>query len=185
MPMPKGDGMKSIMKSKARAEAGRRSKINGKAAEILVEDACAIYEAKQVALIEKNPEPVHILKAIGDQGGLYIARFEKKAKPDFEGVLNTGQSIIFDVKSTEQDRIRASALSKWQSAYLDRYYSMGALSYILVCIQFKDYYMVPWEIWRQMNVLYGHLHMTRADLEPYRVATTGGYIHFLDRIIGE
>lgn len=185
MPMPKGDGMKSIVKSEARVEAGRRNKISGKAAEILVEDACAIYEAKHVALIEKNPEPMHILAPLGNQGGKYIARFEKKAKPDFEGVLKTGQSIIFDVKSTEQDRIRASVLSEWQAAYLDRYLSMGAASYVLVCIQFKDYFMVPWEVWRQMKALYGHLHMTRDDLEPYRVATTGGYIHFLDHIIGE
>ena len=176
--------MKLKTKSVARVEAGRRNKVNGKAAEILVGDACAVYEAEQVAMIEKNPEPVHILKAIGDQGGLYIARFEKKAKPDFEGVLHTGQSIIFDVKCTEKDRIKASALSEDQAAYLERYHNMRALSFILVCLQFKDYYMVPWLNWKNMKGQYGHMYMSRRELEPYRVTTTGGYIHFLEHIIG-
>ena len=119
------------------------------------------------------------------QGGLFIARFDKKSKPDFEGVLNNGQAIIFDVKSTEQDKIRASALSKSQATYLERYHSMGAVSFILVCLQFKDFYMVPWETWKDMKVLCGHLHMTRNELEPYRVSTANGYIHFLEHIAEE
>ena len=171
-------------KSAARVEAGRRNKINGKTAEILVKDACAIYEAKQLALIEKNPEPVHILKAMGDQGGLYIARFEKKAKPDFEGVLNTGQAIIFDLKSTVQDRIKASALSENQAAYLERYHTMGAASFVLVCMQFEDFYMIPWSDWKNMKALCGHMYMSRSELERYRVSTADHYIHFLEHIIG-
>lgn len=95
--------MKQKTKSKARVEAGYRNKTNGKAVEILIENACRIYEKRKMAMIEKNPESMRVLKAIGDQGGLYISRFDKKSKPDFEGVLSGGQAIIFDVKSTEQD----------------------------------------------------------------------------------
>lgn len=124
--------MEQKTKSIARVEAGYRNKINGRAVEILVEEACIIYEKQKAAMIEKNPESMRVLKAVGNQGGLYIARFDKKSKPDFEGVLNNGQAIIFDVKSTEQDKIKASALSEGQAAYLKRYHSMGAVSFILV-----------------------------------------------------
>lgn len=177
--------MEQKTKSIARVEAGYRNKINGRAVEILVEEACIIYEKQKLAMIEKNPESMRVLKAVGNQGGLYIARFDKKSKPDFEGVLNNGQAIIFDVKSTEQDKIKASALSEGQAAYLKRYHSMGAVSFILVCLQFKDFYMVPWETWKDMKVLYGHLHMTRNELEPYCVSTANGYIHFLEHIAEE
>ena len=177
--LPEREKMEQKTKSIARVEAGYRNKVNGKAVEILVENACTIYERRQIAMIEKNPESMCVLKPIGAQGGLYIARFDKKSKPDFSGVLNNGQAIIFDVK------IRASALSNGQATYLERYHSMGAVSFILVCLQFKDFYMVPWETWKGMKVLYGHLHMTRNELEPYRVSTANGYIHFLEHITEE
>lgn len=183
--LPERENMEQKTKSIARVKAGYRNKINGRAVEILVEEACIIYEKQKMAMIEKNPESMRVLKAVKNQGGLYIARFDKKSKPDFEGVLNNGQAIIFDVKSTEQDKIKASALSEGQAAYLKRYHSMGAVSFILVCLQFKNFYMVPWEIWNDMQALYGHLHMTQNELEPYRVSTANGYIHFLEHIAEE
>ena len=185
LPERKIMNIKQKTKNIARVEAGYRNKINGRAVEILVEEACIIYEKQKVAMIEKNPESLRVLKTVGNQGGLYIARFDKKSKPDFEGVLYNGQAIIFDVKSTEQDKIRASALSEGQATYLERYHSMGAVSFILVCLQFKDFYMVPWETWKDMKILYGHLHMTRNELEPYHVSTANGYIHFLEHIAEE
>lgn len=177
--------MKQRVKNPVRTEAGFRNKTNGRAVEILIENACMIYEKQQVAMIEQNPEFMRVLKPIGDQGGLYIARFDRKSKPDFEGVLNGGQAIIFDVKSTEKDKIRASVLSENQSAYLEHYHTMGAVSFVLVCLQFKDFYVVPWETWKGMKRLYGHLHMTRDELETYRVSTANGYIHFLEHIVEE
>lgn len=177
--------MKQKTKSKARVEAGYRNKTNGKAVEILIENACRIYEKRKMAMIEKNPESMRVLKAIGDQGGLYISRFDKKSKPDFEGVLSGGQAIIFDVKSTEQDKIKNSVLRESQAAYLERYHIMGAVSFVLVCLQFMDFYVVPWETWKNMRTLYGHLHMTRDELETYRVSIANGYVHFLEHIVEE
>lgn len=45
--------MEQKIKSIARVEAGYRNKVNGKAVEILVENACTIYERRQIAMIEK------------------------------------------------------------------------------------------------------------------------------------
>ena len=88
------------------------------------------------------------------------------------------------MKSTEQDRIKASVLSKGQAAYLDQYAKMGAVSAVLVCLQTEDFFMVPWSVWKNMKSGFGHLHMTREELAPYRV-NNDTYVHFLEKIIEE
>lgn len=168
--------------SVARVEAGRRNIRNGKIVEERVKVACEVYKEKGVACIDKNSEPVQIVKSLEKQGGFYLARFVHKAKPDFEGVLCGGRAILFDVKSTEQEQIKASALSKVQAQYLEQYDKMGAISAVLVCLQPEDFFMVPWKVWKEMKMAFGHLHMTREELEPYRV-DGNGYIHFLEKIV--
>ena len=66
--LPERENMEQKTKSIARVEAGYRNKVNGKAMEILVENACTIYERRQIAMIEKNPESMCALKPIGAQG---------------------------------------------------------------------------------------------------------------------
>lgn len=168
--------------SVARVEAGRRNIRNGKIVEERVKVACEVYKEKGVACIDKNSEPVQIVKSLEKQGGFYLARFAQKAKPDFEGVLRGGRAILFDVKSTEQEQIKASALSKGQAQYLEQYDKMGAVSAVLVCLQIKDFYMVPWGVWKDMKNLFGHVHMTREELAPYRV-NNDTYVQFLEKII--
>lgn len=170
-------------KNPARVEAGHRNIQNGKTAEILVKAACDVYRKNGIAFIEKNAEPVQVLGPVKSQGGIYFMRFAYKAKPDYEGVLAGGRGILFDVKSTVQEVIKASTLTKGQAAYLEQYDKMGAVSAILVCMKFKDYYMVPWSIWKKMKELYGHMHMNKEELEPYRVLADP-YIHFLEHLGG-
>lgn len=171
-------------KSVARVEAGRRNIKNGKNIEEHVKMACEVYKKENIAWIDKNSEPMQIVKALEQQGGFYLARFAQKAKPDFEGVLRGGRAILFDVKSTEEDQIKASVLSKGQAQYLEQYHKMGAVSAVLVCLQPADFFMVPWNVWKNMKIGFGHLHMTREELVPYRV-NNDTYVHFLEKIIEE
>ena len=49
--LPEREIMEQKTKNMARVEAGYRNKVNGKAVEILVENACTIYERRQIAMI--------------------------------------------------------------------------------------------------------------------------------------
>ena len=169
-----------MKKNPRRVAAGYRNKVNGKAAEILVAQACLVYKKNNVALIEKNPDSLQVIDVFDPKKSLFIARFTRKSKPDFEGVLSDGQAVLFDVKATESDRIRSSSLSDNQSENLRQYHKMGALCFILVCIRYETFYSVPWTVWNNMKEIYGHLHMTHNELQQYRVSTDDGYVHFLD-----
>lgn len=143
--------------------------------------SCKKYMELGMAVIEKNHEPVQVLGPANCQGGIYLMRFSQKAKPDFEGVLRGGRAILFDAKFTAQDRVKSSVVTTGQADYLDAYADMGAVTAVLVCMRFTDYYMVPWCDWKHMKELFGHLYMDSSDLETYRV-TVDQYIHFLDGI---
>lgn len=180
-------GIKEAYKSLARVEAGHRNVLNGKAVEEIVKSSCARYREHGIAFITKNSEPVQNLGPVGAQGGVYLMRYAQKAKPDFEGVLKGGRAILFDVKSTTQASIRASVVTKGQADCLDQYEKLGAISAVLVCINFTDFYFVPWDIWKNMKLLFGHKHMTEEDLALYKVPydEKSKKIWFLNSILGE
>lgn len=42
--------------------------------------------------------------------------------------------------------------------------------------------LVPWGVWRDMRKLYGHKHMNKAELEPFRVQYIAGVLKLLEGI---
>ena len=95
-----------------------------------VKSICKIYEMNGLAVIEKTPEPMKVLKYI--DGGRFEAVFEKSAQPDFKGTVKGGRTVVFDAKFTEGDRIRYQSLSNHQRETLKKYSEIGAMSFILV-----------------------------------------------------
>ncbi len=169
-------------KNLARVEAGRRNHMNGTTVEKIVKESCEIYKKAGIAFIEKNPEPVQNLGPVKQQGGYYLMRYAEKAKPDFEGVLKGGRAILFDVKSTTQPVIKSAVVTERQALCLRQYEKLGAISAVLVCMNLETFYMVPWRVWESMKTLYGHMHMTKEELEPYHVIYEDmkQFIHFLN-----
>ena len=79
---------------------------------------CDHYKKKGLAIVEKTPEPFSVKKKMTN--GAFIGQFHKskKAQPDFQGTLAGGRSIIFEAKTTQEDRIKQSVVSTAQSDYL-------------------------------------------------------------------
>lgn len=146
---------------------GKKSRENGKTFEGMIDRACEFYRLTGVAAIKKTPEPMRVIKNIGK--GQFICCFGGKAEPDYKGVLANGRAIIFDAKHSEDDRIQYSWLSEQQLDDLDTYQKMGAVAFVLVSLRFKDFYAVPFAVWRNMQQLFGHKHIKQSELEPYRV----------------
>ena len=49
-------------------------------------------------------------------------------------------------------------------------------------IGLQDFYRIPWEVWRDMEKIYGHKHIKQTELEPFRVAYMAGVIKVLDGV---
>lgn len=149
--------------------------------ELLIEGACRYYASIGRAYIVKEPEPFRVIKKDRINHTAKI-NFIKKAQPDFHGTLAGGQSIVFEAKYTDTARIKQSVISDEQAKSLDIQLKLGASAFVCVGIQDKAY-MVPWKVFRDMKVNFGHKYATQDDLFMYRVINNG-VIKFLDFING-
>ena len=113
----------------------------------------------------------------------FIAVFEKKAQPDFKGTLNGGRTIAFEAKHTEAGRIDQKQVSDEQCRRLCSFQARGALCFVLVSFSFESFCMVPWDVWRDMESIYGRKYLKRSEAEIIgRVNFDGSRIHFLDHV---
>ena len=104
-------------------------------------------------------------------GGRFVAHYAKKAQPDFQGNLQGGRSVCFEAKHTETNE---------QAAVLDVKEALGALCFVLVSFGFREFYRVPWAVWRDMRAHFGHKYMTPEEGAAYRLPVTMGLLLFLD-----
>lgn len=150
---------------------GKQAKADGAIFEEILSSACNYYQEKDIAFIEKTPEPFHILKR---EKGYVLGYYEKKGQPDFKGTLCDGTAIIFEAKYTNNNRINYQRLTDVQKESLELYEKYHAQVFVMVCIGFINYYRVPWNIWKSMKEKYGRLYMTQEELEEYRVPVQKG-----------
>jgi recombination protein U len=159
---------------------GKRNRAAGQQFEQLIDVACEYYSMTGQAEIEKTPEPMRVIQALDRTKGIYKAVFEKKAQPDYTGVKYNGRAVMFDAKSTDTDRIKQDAVSDRQWEKLDKMERMGATCFILVQLNTKGIYRVPWFIWKDLKDHFGHKYMNEADLERFMVEYRDGIVRFLD-----
>ena len=160
---------------------GHRSRSIGKSFEGIIDQACFKYGDLGRAIIEKTPEPMKIIKK--GEKGQFTACFEKKAQPDYKGVLYKGQSIIFEAKATEKDQIKKDVITPGQFESLDNHWKINAIVFVMVCFQLERYYRVPWGTWREMELLYGRKYLKESDIAECRVYFKNGCLDFLNNIM--
>lgn len=158
---------------------GRRNKAAGQMFEKMIEQASEEYKRLGIASIEKTPEPTKFLRRL--ENGRFIGCYEKKAQPDFKGVLMDGTCIVFDAKHTDNDRIQQDAISEEQAGFLDTYEKMNAHCYVMVGMEFQYFFMVPWAVWKTMKEKFGHKYMSKVELWPYRVPSRL-YVAYLEGV---
>ena len=159
---------------------GKRNRALGLKFEEIVDEACDYYRAMGLAYIEKTPESMKVIGVINRKLGHFKACFDKKAQPDFKGTMAGGRSVCFDAKHTETDRIKQEAVTETQRDALNIHEAMGALCFVIVCLDDK-YYRVPWAKWKTMKEDCGHKYMNAADLTPYMLGAWPGALRFLER----
>lgn len=157
----KDDGFKP--KSAIRQLQGKINHGLGKSFEEQIEAICEIYKLNKLAIIEKTPEPMKILKHI--ENGHFETVFTKSAQPDFKGTLKGGRTVVFDAKFTESDKITYQVLSDFQRETLLSYNELGAMAFVLVGFMDGSMYRVDIKIWEKMKEIFGHKHIKQAELE--------------------
>lgn len=150
----------------------------GNAFEKSILTACQIYRNQKRAEIDKTPEPFRVMEK--HNNGLFTGRFTSHAQPDFQGTICGGQSICFEAKYTNTERMNWNVLTNNQMKALEYHKKMGAVTG--VCIGIKDnFYFIPWIVWRDMKNEFGRLYITQKDIAPFRVRYRGA-VMFLDYI---
>lgn len=167
----------------ARTTAAKRSREMGAMFESWVMNGCDWYWEKEVAYIEKTPEPMRPIKPYGDRKcGQFVAVYTKQAQPDFKGTLCDGSTIVFDAKYTDAPTLRQSVVTDEQREDFDRYEKMGARCYIVAAMGPEDLYRIPWDDWKAGPEKLGRKHFKKCDLESYRIHRKGNAVLFLEGI---
>lgn len=160
-----------------------QGKINhelGKNFENHIETICEIYKMNKIAIIEKTPEPLKVLKHM--ENGHFDAIFTTSAQPDFKGTIYGGKTIVFDAKFTEADRVRYQILSDYQREILEKYKEFGAMAFILVGFMNGSIYKIDIEVWNKMKEIFGRKYIMQEELENdlYKIKNKNGMIDFLN-----
>lgn len=158
------------MKDVKRSFKSLKNNAQGHFFEQQIERACNHYRETGIANIHKTPEPFRVLKKA--EGGKFQGQFLKKAEPDFKGVLNGGQMIVFECKFTSKERISKNVLSENQENELQRNQKLGAIAAICICFAeglTERYFFVPFEIWLNMEKHFGKKSVTADDLKSFEV----------------
>lgn len=164
--------MSSLSSSKARS--------NGAAFEQLIDAGCRYYIKNGIAIIHKTPEPMRPIQPMGN--GRFLAAYDKKAQPDYQGTLRGGRSIVFEAKHSDGKEMAQGRITTAQWADLDGHQAMGALCYVLVSFGFQIFSMIPWDVWKDMKNQVGRIHLKPTDelVKSYQVKAASGGILFLD-----
>lgn len=171
----------TALRNLQRSQQGLQSRRSGEQFEDMITASLSWYEDKGVACIEKTPEP---MKPLGkpNKKGQFLACFVKAAQPDYKGTLAGGRSVVFEAKHTDTDRIKYDRLTDEQVDRLKLHHALGAVAFVLVSFGLRDFYRVPWEVWRDMKDIFGRKFIKQAELEPYRMQYIAGVLKLLEGI---
>lgn len=162
---------------------GKKSKAAGGYFENMISRACTYYRDKNIAYIEKTPEPMKVLKPMPKQPGRFIACFVKAAQPDYKGTIQGGRAIVFEAKHTEGSKIDRSRLTAEQMRCLEKHSKLGAHAFVIVSFGLRRFFRIPWPVWRDMKKIYGRQYLKLDELSEYEITAQGGVIRLLEGII--
>ncbi|PEL17594.1 Holliday junction resolvase RecU [Bacillus wiedmannii] len=142
----------------------------GMAFEKLINLSNEMYQREGVALINKRPTPVKVLKSAG--GRVLNGFYEAKSTVDYDGVYK-GRAVAFEAKSTQSlTRFDLSNIAQHQLDYLEKAEKMGAVCFFLIEFS-KDQtvFLVPTSVVqsyvRMSHQPNGKKSISRADFDIY------------------
>ena len=161
---------------------GKQSKSDGEFFELMIDEACERYKQKELAYIDKTPEPMKPIKSMGN--GRFLAHYVKHAQPDYKGTIKGGRSVVFEAKATGDIKILQSRVTDWQLEALQKHEALGAITFILVYfLNYNCCFKIPTKVWADMKQFFGRKYVLFKELDNFKVPTSGMRIDFLEDII--
>lgn len=145
---------------------GARNKASGEMFERACDSLFGELRARRFAHIQKTPEPLRVCGRT-QKPGLFAAVFTKQAQPDYQGTMQSGQSVVIEAKYTDSERIQPERITDMQAAELDRHEAMGAVAAVIVCFGYKSFGIVPWEEWKRLPEIVGRKSLKESDLATH------------------
>jgi recombination protein U len=154
--------------------------------------ANTLYARRNIALINKRPTPIKVLKSKGVN--ILKAVWEAKSTVDYDGVYR-GKAIYFEAKSAQGKSFALKNIHAHQLEYLQKAEEQGAICFLL--IELRDYdqvFFVPYSIIK--HYVYHAAHGGRKsipkedfDVYAYEVVSSDrsriDYLHWVDKLIEE
>lgn len=162
---------------------GRRNKAAGKFFETIISNSCVWYSENGLAKIEKQQEPLRVLRSLGD--GKFLCCFEGKSGVDYKGTLVGGRAVVFEAKHTDTHVFQRDRVQEWQLDYLIEHNNLGAEAFILLSYGLQGFYRIPVSDWYFMKNRFGKVSITEKDVQQYKVNFNGFTIKFLEGIVNE
>lgn len=163
--------------AKGSSIGGLKARSNGRQFEHVIDVTCQMYQKKGVGMIQKTPEPMRVLK--NQNNGQFTCVFEKKAQPDYTGVLKRGKSIMFEAKHTDGKLFPFNRINDEQWKTLKTHHALGGQTYVVLSFNQWGYYSVPFGDWIQIVSTIKKKSVNVGDLAAYRVPYTHGFVDFL------
>ncbi|MGH0933933.1 Holliday junction resolvase RecU [Bacillus mycoides] len=142
----------------------------GMAFEKLINLSNEMYQRGRVALINKRPTPVKVLKMV--YGRVKDGYYESKSTVDYDGVYK-GRAMAFEAKSTNEiNRFDLKNIARHQLDYLEKAEKMGAICFFLIGFsKDKSVFLVPLSVIqayvRMSQQPKGKKSIPRADFDIY------------------
>ncbi|MBU7320303.1 Holliday junction resolvase RecU [Paenibacillus oleatilyticus] len=111
--------------------------------EALIERSNSAYETEGLAIVNKRPTPVRVVKNVkGKLSGFY----EKPSTVDFDGTLSGGRSVVFEAKQVKKaPRFDLDNISDHQVEYLAKCHLLGGIAFVLIeLVQVNTIYLLPY-----------------------------------------
>jgi recombination protein U len=157
---------------------GAISLLQGQKFEDQIEIACELYRRAGIADIQKTPEPVKPLQAMGN--GRFLAVYTSKAQADFKGTLKGGRSVLFEAKTTATGKMEQARVTARQTEQMERGFQLGAEVFVMCMFIGSGAYRIPWAFWRDMKNQVGRKYVTPTDVSMYQVQVgKNGALDFL------
>ncbi|MCP3026633.1 Holliday junction resolvase RecU [Halobacillus sp. A5] len=151
------------------------------------------YLRKGLAVINKRPTPVKVMKSKGTK--VLSGFYESKSTVDYDGVFK-GRAICFEAKSTGERRFPLNNIHQHQMDYLYQADRAGALCFFLIEFRkMNQVYLVPFSVvqhYTEHAKLGGRKSIPFDDFNYYaagEVASGNGvpldYLPLLEKLIRE
>ncbi|QIW21210.1 Holliday junction resolvase RecU [Bacillus thuringiensis] len=103
----------------------------GMAFELLLNNTCRMYKSANIAVFNKRPTPIKVIKT-DKKSNITKSAWGSKSTVDYDGVYK-GRAVYFEAKSTmETTRFPLDNISRHQIDYLKDTQDQGAICFFLI-----------------------------------------------------